>query len=529
MNFSSKDAVAGTAIVSGFLGVIVYTQWKYNKLEAKLHVMEEEMRTISRYVKLLESKVALELKALGRPVGNFNNQPVPTGVDPAPESSQAKAEEVDSQEEVEEHSSQPPKQSESTRESTPPPQNHHSHHPSSQHHNHQQPHHGHHSEHSNHPHHNNAHHQPPHHVQQPNQQQTAQHRYVAPGHNPNNNGTRVVNNQQPNNSQPNKPQPTNHPSNNPTANINRSARYVPPPQPVVPVIQQEEEWEEDFPDEPEEVQEEPQSEEEISDEPEQISRPPPPNNTRAGPQVRDIKQQYEQKANPRPNDPVQLPIKRNSNRREGPEVMTSNRRPVSARTAAMNARAGRVSSGRRESTSNNSPLPQPSSSNATPKMAPQPADDFPSKSTNNSTTANNTEAKMPASQHRPPVDESKSTRRFRPQNQDEPEDVRVNSRKSAKGNISNIGTSSGEVENPRAKVQSNRPAVKDDTHDDLMGDIESVASKPSSRSTDIKDEGTGSGQHKQKMARTMQIAQMMQKRREEQAKAADEARKAKPV
>ncbi len=398
MNLTSKDAVMGTAVAGAFLGVVVYTQYKYNKLEAKYLEMQEEMRSIAKYVRLLESKVALEFRAMGRQVGNFNEQPQVGQQD-----TNQPPEDSNKDEPTEVHQEHPPPVQHS------PAQHPHQEHQTQQHH----------------PHHSHQHTVQ---TQHPAHQHTHQHPHHSHHH----------------------------------------------------VHQQQQEPEDD----PEE-------------EDEQEEQSPP-----------------KQNRNVRPNEPVQIPHKQNSNRR-----------PISARSAAMNARAVKISSGRRSNvaTAQNTP-PVRSDNNKETKMAPQPDDDFPTRSAK--TTSQQVQTPRSAQQTPPAqqqADPSPSKRRFKPQNQDDAEDVKVNSRKSAKGNISGIGgqAKEPEVETGRNNVETGRNNVekgKQELDDDLLGDIEAVA-VTSKRRIEVRDEGSGMQQHKARMARTKQIAAMMQKKREAQAEA----------
>jgi len=402
MNLSPKDAVIGTAVAGAFIGVIVFTQHKYNKLEARVLELEEEMKTLAKYVRLLESKTALEFRAMGRQVGNFNEQ------QPGQSSTQdndGNASAPQGPQEPEE--SQPPVVSQPPNRNQPTHQ-----HATSTHHGHQHSnHHGHSHSHQGHQHHNHPHHQ-----------QQAQ----------------------------------------------------------------------------EEEEEEPEEEE---DEPEQPpQRSPPREQQKEQPkQTRNIRHQYEQRG--RPSEPVQMQPKQDSNRR-----------PISARSATMNARAVRVSTGRRHNVANTN-----NSSTAEPKRSiPQEQKQTP-QAVPPSPPQSNRSPSPPQTNH-PDPNTSKSKRRFKPQNEDDAEDVKVSSKNSAKGNISGIGGPSKEPkpENGRNKVEKG----KHEADDDLLGDIEAVAAI-SKRRPEVKDDTSGSGMthQKQKMARTMQIAAMMQKRREEQAKA----------
>ena len=64
MSLTSKDMVFGAAGAAAFLGLVVYHQHKFNKLQAEIDELREETRIMAQYIKILESKVAGDFQTI---------------------------------------------------------------------------------------------------------------------------------------------------------------------------------------------------------------------------------------------------------------------------------------------------------------------------------------------------------------------------------------------------------------------------------------------------------------------------------
>lgn len=73
----SKETVGVGVTAAAVLTVVVYSQYKFNKLQAELDELKKETQTLAKYVKLLEAKMANEFKHLnvGHPTRAANNPP----------------------------------------------------------------------------------------------------------------------------------------------------------------------------------------------------------------------------------------------------------------------------------------------------------------------------------------------------------------------------------------------------------------------------------------------------------------------
>jgi hypothetical protein len=58
MSVTPKDMAFGAAAAAAFLGLVVYNQHKFNKLQAEIDHLKDETRTMAQYIRILESKVA---------------------------------------------------------------------------------------------------------------------------------------------------------------------------------------------------------------------------------------------------------------------------------------------------------------------------------------------------------------------------------------------------------------------------------------------------------------------------------------
>lgn len=65
MNVKPKDLVVGGAAGVAILGVIVYNEYRHNKLQKQIDELRAETQTMAKYVKLLEAKIGSELKGAG--------------------------------------------------------------------------------------------------------------------------------------------------------------------------------------------------------------------------------------------------------------------------------------------------------------------------------------------------------------------------------------------------------------------------------------------------------------------------------
>lgn len=64
MSQKSTQIAVGGAAAAVLLGVIVYDQYRFKKLEDRISGLEDELRTIAQYVKILEAKVASDLSTI---------------------------------------------------------------------------------------------------------------------------------------------------------------------------------------------------------------------------------------------------------------------------------------------------------------------------------------------------------------------------------------------------------------------------------------------------------------------------------
>ena len=64
MSLTSKDMVFGAAGAAAFLGLVVYHQHKFNKLQGEIDELKEETRIMAQYIKILESKVAGDFQTI---------------------------------------------------------------------------------------------------------------------------------------------------------------------------------------------------------------------------------------------------------------------------------------------------------------------------------------------------------------------------------------------------------------------------------------------------------------------------------
>lgn len=64
MSLTSKDMVFGAAGAAAFLGLVVYHQHKFNKLQAEIDELKDETRIMAQYIKILESKVAGDFQTI---------------------------------------------------------------------------------------------------------------------------------------------------------------------------------------------------------------------------------------------------------------------------------------------------------------------------------------------------------------------------------------------------------------------------------------------------------------------------------
>lgn len=105
MEGNKKDIVQIAATATAVIGTIVYCQYKYNKLEARLSEMEENQRVMAKYIKLLESKIAPIVNGVRQPASSHvNNQPktrIPRPAPPQQESESSDEEEFSDTEEEE--------------------------------------------------------------------------------------------------------------------------------------------------------------------------------------------------------------------------------------------------------------------------------------------------------------------------------------------------------------------------------------------------------------------------------------------
>jgi hypothetical protein len=58
MSVTPKEMVFGAAAATAFLGLVVYNQHKFNKLQGEIDRLKEETKTMAQYIRILESKVA---------------------------------------------------------------------------------------------------------------------------------------------------------------------------------------------------------------------------------------------------------------------------------------------------------------------------------------------------------------------------------------------------------------------------------------------------------------------------------------
>ena len=64
MSIKSKDAMYGGAAAVAIVGVIVYTEYRHGKLKAEIEELRKETQTLANYIRLLEAKVASDLKTV---------------------------------------------------------------------------------------------------------------------------------------------------------------------------------------------------------------------------------------------------------------------------------------------------------------------------------------------------------------------------------------------------------------------------------------------------------------------------------
>lgn len=57
MKGSNSDLIKVGVVTTAFVGVVVYTQYKYSKLEERLSKAEADIQTLAKYVKLLEARL----------------------------------------------------------------------------------------------------------------------------------------------------------------------------------------------------------------------------------------------------------------------------------------------------------------------------------------------------------------------------------------------------------------------------------------------------------------------------------------
>jgi len=88
----NKEVVYGGAVAAGFLGVIVYNQYQYNKLKKDIDALKKETTTMAQYITVLENKLieAMRQIASAHPPRNPStnrhhvHQPIPPQTSPIP-------------------------------------------------------------------------------------------------------------------------------------------------------------------------------------------------------------------------------------------------------------------------------------------------------------------------------------------------------------------------------------------------------------------------------------------------------------